>query len=178
MFFSLNSASFIGTLGPEICLSWGKGLLFIDMKTLFSMSPYPINDNPSEIFFLFLVSVEVLGKNLNKMKLSIQQLEREIENSKTDAQGEHFISTMLPFRDLAQREWHRISKDFTELQDSFVTIADYFCFNPHKYTMEDMFQDVSTFLNQLNTACEENRRETETGLWTRGSDIPIYQISK
>lgn len=95
------------------------------------------------------------------MKLSIQQLEREIENSKTDAQGEHFISTMLPFRDLAQREWHRISKDFTELQDSFVTIADYFCFNPHKYTMEDMFQDISTFLSQLNTACEENRKEVE-----------------
>ncbi len=95
------------------------------------------------------------------MKLSIQQLDREIENSKTDTQGMRFISTMRPFRDLAQREWQRLSLDFTELQDCFIETSDYFCFNPHKYTMEDMFQDISTFLSQLNTACEENRKEVE-----------------
>ena len=55
-----------------------------------------------------------------------------------------------------------MSSQLMKLEHAFIQTAEYFCFNPDKYSMEDMFGDVNSFLSQLNKACRDNVREVET----------------
>ncbi|OWR47100.1 putative Diaphanous [Danaus plexippus plexippus] len=100
------------------------------------------------------VSPENLQKALKKMENDIRSLETDLNNSRVPHQN---------FAKEAREQCDLLHSMFKKMESLYAELAEYYVFDPAKYTLEEFFADVKTFKDSFATAHQENviARETE-----------------
>ncbi|XP_039752772.1 protein diaphanous isoform X2 [Pararge aegeria] len=110
------------------------------------------------------VSMENLQKALKKMDNDIKALETDLNNSRVPQSPEDlFHETMSNFAKEAREQCDLLHSMFRKMEALYSELAEYYVFDPHKYTLEEFFSDIKTFKDAFATAHQENvvARETE-----------------
>ncbi|CAG9576904.1 unnamed protein product [Danaus chrysippus] len=110
------------------------------------------------------VSPENLQKALKKMENDIRSLETDLNNSRVpQCDDDLFHETMSNFAKEAREQCDLLHSMFKKMESLYAELAEYYVFDPAKYTLEEFFADVKTFKDSFATAHQENviARETE-----------------
>lgn len=110
------------------------------------------------------VSLESIQKTMRQMRSSLKNLESDLENNKLpQADEDRFIEVMGGFARECRETVEVLGKMQVQMERLFQDLAEYYAFDPLKYTMEEFFSDVKTFKDHFLTAYRENvkRREEE-----------------
>ncbi|KAL0858771.1 hypothetical protein ABMA27_011242 [Loxostege sticticalis] len=110
------------------------------------------------------VSMENLQKSLKKMENDIRALETDLNNSRVPQSPEDtFHEKMTPFAKEAREQCDLLHSMYRKMEALYGELAEYYVFDPHKYTLEEFFSDIKTFKDSFTTAYQENVlvRETE-----------------
>ncbi|XP_061381441.1 protein diaphanous isoform X2 [Danaus plexippus] len=110
------------------------------------------------------VSPENLQKALKKMENDIRSLETDLNNSRVpQCADDLFHETMSNFAKEAREQCDLLHSMFKKMESLYAELAEYYVFDPAKYTLEEFFADVKTFKDSFATAHQENviARETE-----------------
>ncbi|XP_068622353.1 protein diaphanous isoform X5 [Battus philenor] len=110
------------------------------------------------------VSMENLQKALKKMENDIKALEMDLNNSRVpQSPDDMFHDTMNIFAKEAREQCDLLHSMFRKMEALYGELAEYYVFDPHKYTLEEFFSDIKTFKDSFTAAHQENvvARETE-----------------
>ncbi|XP_030041077.2 protein diaphanous isoform X4 [Manduca sexta] len=110
------------------------------------------------------VSMENLQKALKKMENDIRALETDLNNSRVpQCPDDLFHETMGTFAQEAREQCDLLHSMFKKMEALYGELAEYYVFDPHKYTLEEFFSDIKTFKDSFQAAHQENvvARETE-----------------
>lgn len=110
------------------------------------------------------VSMENLQKSLKKMENDIRALETDLNNSRVpQSPDDLFHECMSEFAKEAREQCDLLHSMFRKMEALYSELAEYYVFDPHKYTLEEFFSDIKTFKDSFMTAHQENvvARETE-----------------
>ncbi|CAG4949456.1 unnamed protein product [Parnassius apollo] len=110
------------------------------------------------------VSLENVQKSLKKMENDIKALEMDLNNSRVpQSPDDLFHETMSPFAKEAREQCDLLHSMFRKMEALYGELAEYYVFDPHKYTLEEFFSDIKTFKDSFAAAHQENlvARETE-----------------
>lgn len=110
------------------------------------------------------VSMENLQKSLKKMENDIRALETDLNNSRVQQNPDDlFNENMSSFAKEAREQCDLLHSMFRKMEALYGELAEYYVFDPHKYTLEEFFSDIKTFKDSFATAHQENvvARETE-----------------
>lgn len=110
------------------------------------------------------VSLENIQKTMRQMKNSLKNLESDLENNKVPQAGDdRFIEVMGGFAKDCREQVEVLGKMQVQMERLFKGLAEYYAFDPNKYTMEEFFADLKTFKDHFTGAHNENvkRREEE-----------------
>lgn len=105
--------------------------------------------------------MDQLQKNLGLMKKSITELELDLKTFKPYNSSDKFNDIMVPFLVDAKEKFEVLEQMFAKMDRLFKEIAQYYVFDPKKYTMEDLFTDIKTFKDQFIEAHKENIKARE-----------------
>lgn len=107
------------------------------------------------------VSPEQLQKNLSSMKKSINQLEMDLKNFRPYNHSDRFGDAMVKFLDDAKEKFQVLEQMFSKMDRLFKEIAQYYVFDPKKYTLDDFFGDMKSFKDQFIEAYKEILKQRE-----------------
>ena len=107
------------------------------------------------------VSPETLMKNLTVMKASIRMLETDLKTFKPHNSLDRFGNVMIKFVDQAKEQQEKLQAMYVKMDRLYNTIADYFVFEPKKYTMDEFFGDIKIFKDQFVESYQEIKRTRE-----------------
>ncbi|KAI8433337.1 hypothetical protein MSG28_015382 [Choristoneura fumiferana] len=110
------------------------------------------------------VSMENVQKALKKMDNDIRALETDLNNSRVpQCPDDLFHETMSSFAKEAREQCDLLHSMFRKMDALYSELAEYYVFDPQKYTLEEFFSDIKTFKDSFATAHHENvvARETE-----------------
>ncbi|XP_064076062.1 protein diaphanous isoform X1 [Vanessa tameamea] len=110
------------------------------------------------------VSMENLQKALKKMDNDIRALETDLNNSRVpQTPDDLFNETMSNFAKEAREQCDVLHSMFKKMEALYGELAEYYVFDPHKYTLEEFFSDIKTFKDSFATAHQDNvvARESE-----------------
>ncbi|XP_013143606.1 PREDICTED: protein diaphanous isoform X2 [Papilio polytes] len=110
------------------------------------------------------VSMENLQKALKKMDNDIKALEMDLNNSRVpQSPDDLFNESMGSFAVEAREQCDLLHSMFRKMEALYGELAEYYVFDPHKYTLEEFFSDIKTFKDSFASAHQENvvARETE-----------------
>ncbi|CAH0712919.1 unnamed protein product, partial [Brenthis ino] len=110
------------------------------------------------------VSLENLQKSLKKMENDIRALETDLNNARVpQSPDDLFNESMSAFAKDAREQCDLLHSMFRKMEALYGELAEYYVFDPHKYTLEEFFSDIKTFKDSFATAHQENVlvRETE-----------------
>ncbi|XP_026754467.2 protein diaphanous isoform X3 [Galleria mellonella] len=110
------------------------------------------------------VSMENLQKALKKMENDIRALETDLNNSRVpQCPDDLFHESMSSFAKEAREQCDLLHSMCRKMEALYGELAEYYVFDPHKYTLEEFFSDIKTFKDSFMTAHHENvvGRETE-----------------
>ncbi|KAL4711204.1 hypothetical protein ACJJTC_019045 [Scirpophaga incertulas] len=110
------------------------------------------------------VSMENLQKSLKKMDNDIRALETDLNNSRVQqCEDDLFFEKMSPFAKEARMQCDLLQSMCRKMEELYGQLAEYYVFDPRKYTPEEFFSDLKTFKDAFVTAHHENvvSRETE-----------------
>ncbi|KAJ0182931.1 hypothetical protein K1T71_000907 [Dendrolimus kikuchii] len=110
------------------------------------------------------VSMENLQKSLKKMDNDIRALETDLNNSRVPQSSDDlFHESMSEFAKESREQCDLLHSMFRKMEALYSELAEYYVFDPQKYTLEEFFSDIKTFKDSFITAYQENvvARETE-----------------
>ncbi|RVE54425.1 hypothetical protein evm_000910 [Chilo suppressalis] len=110
------------------------------------------------------VSMENVQKSLKKMENDIRALETDLNNSRVQqCPDDLFHEKMSSFAKEAREQCDTLHSMFRKMAALYNELAEYYVFDPQKYTLEEFFSDIKTFKDSFVTAHQENvvSRETE-----------------
>ncbi|XP_063545456.1 protein diaphanous isoform X1 [Cydia strobilella] len=110
------------------------------------------------------VSMENVQKALKKMDNDNRALETDLNNSRVPQEpDDRFHETMSSFAKEAREQCDLLHSMFRKMDALYTELAEYYVFDPHKYTLEEFFSDIKTFKDSFAAAYQENivARETE-----------------
>lgn len=110
------------------------------------------------------VSMENLQKSLKKMENDIRALETDLNNARVpQSPDDCFHEVMAPFAKEAREQCDLLHSMFKKMEALYKVLAEYFVFDPQKYTPEELFTDIKTFKDSFAAAHQENlvTREAE-----------------
>ncbi|XP_060808881.1 protein diaphanous isoform X2 [Amyelois transitella] len=103
------------------------------------------------------VSMENLQKSLKKMDSDIRALETDLNNSRVpQCPDDLFHETMNSFAKEAREQCDLLNSMYRKMEALYNELAEYYVFDPHKYTLEEFFADIKTFKDSFITAYQEN----------------------
>ncbi|XP_037088136.1 protein diaphanous-like isoform X2 [Pollicipes pollicipes] len=109
------------------------------------------------------VSAEQVKAMINKMEIGTRNLETDIKNNKVPlCDDDKFLDVMTEFAASAREQVNILTSMAQTMTERFASIADFFAFDQKKYTMEDFFGDISTFIKQFQDAYQDNVKLRET----------------
>ncbi|XP_045538397.1 protein diaphanous isoform X2 [Papilio machaon] len=110
------------------------------------------------------VSMENVQKSLKKMENDIKALEMDLNNARVpQSPDDLFNENMASFAVEAREQCDLLHSMFRKMEALYGELAEYYVFDPHKYTLEEFFSDIKTFKDSFASAYQENvvARETE-----------------
>ncbi|XP_047513253.1 protein diaphanous isoform X7 [Pieris napi] len=110
------------------------------------------------------VSMESLQKSLKKMENDIRALETDLNNARVQQSPDDlFNESMSSFAVEAREQCDLLHSMFRKMETLYKGIAEYYVFDPQKYTLEEFFSDIKTFKDSFAAAYQDNVviRETE-----------------
>lgn len=108
------------------------------------------------------VSLENIQKTMRQMTNSLKNLESDLENNKVpQSADDKFQVVMGGFAKECRESVEVLGKMQIQMEKLFKDLAEYFAFDPSKYTMEEFFTDLKTFKDAFVAAHNENVRLRE-----------------
>ncbi|KAI1294579.1 Protein diaphanous -like protein 3 [Halotydeus destructor] len=107
------------------------------------------------------VSPEQLAKNLTQMKSSIRSLETDLKTFKQHNSLDRFGIVMNNFVEMAKEQHEKLQAMFAKMERLYNNLANYFAFEPKKYTMDEFFSDIKVFKDQFVESYGEIKRLRE-----------------
>ncbi|CAB3233745.1 unnamed protein product [Arctia plantaginis] len=99
------------------------------------------------------VSLENLQKALKKMENDIKSLEMDLNNSRVQqCPDDLFHESMSSFAIEAREQCDLLHSMFRKMDALYNELAEYYVFDPHKYTLEEFFSDIKTFKDSFVAA--------------------------
>lgn len=118
------------------------------------------------------VSPETLGKNLTSMKSNIKTLEIDLKSFKPHNSLDRFGMVMSKFVEQARDQHEKLRAMFAKMERLYNGLADYFVFEPKKYTMDEFFGDIKVFKDQVSCV------PVILGVWlTKCCDTHCFSLS-
>ncbi|XP_076362550.1 diaphanous related formin 1 isoform X1 [Tachypleus tridentatus] len=102
------------------------------------------------------VSPEQIQKNLSQMKKSIQQLETDLKNFRPQSDNDRFEEVMSSFLTESSKQYELLDSMYNKMGKLYEDIAEYFAFDPKKYTLDEFFGDIKAFKESFQEAHKEN----------------------
>ncbi|KAG7295520.1 hypothetical protein JYU34_021729 [Plutella xylostella] len=110
------------------------------------------------------VSMEQLQKSLKKMDNDIRSLETDLVSARApQCERDNFHETMAPFAKDARAQCDLLHSMYKKMEALYTSLAEYFVFDPNKYTLDEFASDIKTFKDAFAAAHQENQiaREAE-----------------
>ncbi len=81
-------------------------------------------------------------------------MKTDFENAKAAAvsKEDKFLEVMGNFAREARQELSKLQRMSEEMEKVYSELAEYFVFDPHKYTMDELFVDVKTFKDSFSVS--------------------------
>eukprot|EP00914_Ancora_sagittata_P004058 GHVO01008909.1.p1 GENE.GHVO01008909.1~~GHVO01008909.1.p1 ORF type:complete len:390 (+),score=65.73 GHVO01008909.1:139-1170(+) len=111
------------------------------------------------------VSEDNIQKNIKSMEKSVKQLEIDVKNSQNDKSAppnDRFVEVMKNFSKTARDQCEVLEGMYKKMRSAFEATAKFYCFDPKKYAMEDLFTDSKTFMDTFDKAIKDNHKLRET----------------
>ncbi|XP_065410881.1 protein diaphanous homolog 1 isoform X2 [Chrysemys picta bellii] len=109
------------------------------------------------------VSTENLQKNLDQMKKQISDLQHDVENFPSDTdKKDKFVEKMTIFVKDAREQYEKLQMMYSNMDNLFKEMGQYFLFDPKKMSVEEFFMDLHNFRNMFLQAAKENQKRRET----------------
>ena len=99
------------------------------------------------------VSMDTIQKTLKQMDSSIKNLETDLKNAKAAISDEDkFLEVMGNFAREARDQCDVLVRMGKKMETVYHELAEYFVFDPQKYTLDEFFTDVKTFKDSFNVS--------------------------
>ena len=95
------------------------------------------------------------------MQGSIRSLETDLKTFKPHNELDRFGHIMSKFIVQAKEQHETLQSMFSKMERLYSNIAEYFAFEPKKYTMDEFFADIKIFKDQFVEAHKEIKRNRE-----------------
>ncbi|XP_073989603.1 diaphanous related formin 1 isoform X2 [Rhodnius prolixus] len=103
------------------------------------------------------VSVDTIQKALRTMETNVKNLETDLANNKLPQDDEDkFSEVMGEFAKQVRQECAVLKNMFQKMENLYTDLADYYAFDKQKYTLEEFFTDLKTFMENFYQAHKEN----------------------
>lgn len=103
------------------------------------------------------VSLENIQKTMRQMNSSLKNLESDLSNNKLpQSEDDKFLEVMGPFAVDCRQQVEVLGKMQKQMESMFTDLGDYFSFDTNKYSMEEFFSDVKTFVDLFIQAHKDN----------------------
>ncbi|KAK9508062.1 hypothetical protein O3M35_007806 [Rhynocoris fuscipes] len=103
------------------------------------------------------VSVDQIQKALRTMEHNIKNLETDLANNKIPQDEEDkFSEVMGEFAKQVKKESAVLKNMFQNMEKLYSDLADYYAFDKQKYTLEEFFTDLKSFMENFYQAHKEN----------------------
>lgn len=108
------------------------------------------------------VNLDNIQKTMRQMMASLKNVESDLNNNKVPQSSEdHFIEVMGQFSVECRKQVEVLGKMQDNMEALFKEIAEYFAFDPNKYTLEEFFTDIKTFKDAFLQAHHDNMKIRE-----------------
>lgn len=107
------------------------------------------------------VSPQQVQNNLSLMRRSINDLETDLKTFKPHNEYDRFGPVMTKFLGVAKEQFQLLEQMYNKMDRLFKELAQYFVFDPKKYTMDDFFNDIKIFKDQFIEAHKEKIKVRE-----------------
>ncbi|XP_063219909.1 protein diaphanous-like [Bacillus rossius redtenbacheri] len=109
------------------------------------------------------VSIEGLAKNLRQMEVGVRNLETDLGNNKVpQCESDNFIEVMGSFCKDARNQYEILQSMFKNMESVYSDLAEYYCFDKQKYSLDEFFTDVKAFKDLFSQAYKDNLKLRET----------------
>lgn len=108
------------------------------------------------------VSMENIQKTMRQMTSSLKNLESDLANNKLpQSDDDRFMDVMGPFAVDCRQQVEVLDKMQKQMENLFNDLGEYFAFDTNKYTMEEFFSDLKTFVDVFRQAYKDNVKVRE-----------------
>lgn len=111
------------------------------------------------------VNEDNIQKNIGQMSKALKQLEVDIKNAQQDKstpENDKFVPVMEEFLNVAKQQCEVLEGMAKKTSSLYLEIAKYFAFDAKKYTLEEFFGDIKSFIAGFNQAVKDNAKLRET----------------
>ena len=100
------------------------------------------------------VSMDTIQKTLKQMDSSIKNLEMDLKNNVKAAStdDDRFLDVMGNFANEARDQCDVLQRMGKKMETVYQELAEYFVFDPQKYTLDEFFTDVKTFKDSFQVS--------------------------
>lgn len=95
------------------------------------------------------------------MGKSIREFELDLKNFKPHNADDRFGQVMSRFLSEAREKFQVLEQMFAKMERLYKDIAQYYAFDPKKYTMDEFFMDIKSFKDQFIEAYNDNVKNRE-----------------
>lgn len=114
------------------------------------------------------VSLDNIQKTMRQMNASLKNLESDLNNNKVpQSPDDKFIEVMGKFSIECRQQTEVLGQMQSQMETLFKDLAEYYAFDPAKYTLEEFFTDIKTFKDAFVQAHQDNVKIRETEEKTR-----------
>jgi diaphanous len=108
------------------------------------------------------VSLDNIQKTMRQINVQLSDLKKDLENNKVpQSRDDRFHEVMESFEAEAREKIVILSRQQKRMESLFLKLAEYFAFDPIKYTLEELFADLKTFKDAFVQALNDNNRLKE-----------------
>lgn len=107
------------------------------------------------------VSMENIQKTMRQMNSSLKNLKADLSNKLRQSDDDLFMDEMGPFAADCRQQVEVLGKMQKQKKNLFADLAEYFVFDVAKYTMEEFFTDIKTFVDLFVQAHKDNVKVRE-----------------
>lgn len=112
------------------------------------------------------VSPDNIQKTMRQMQSWLKNLESDLANNKLpQADEDEFAQVMGPFAAECRQQVEVLGKMQKQMESLFADLGEYFAFDVAKYTMEEFFTDVKTFVELFVQAHKDNVKVSWVGVY-------------
>lgn len=103
------------------------------------------------------VSLENIQKTMRQMNSSLKNLESDLNNNKVpQSDDDKFLEVMGPFAVQCRQQVEVLGKMQTQMENMYKDLGEYYSFDINKYSMEEFFSDIKTFVDLFVQAHKDN----------------------